>query len=325
MKHSKLTEQFRPKTQSAIFAAGLVGALAISFLPGSITQQLRNSWREALRPGLQALATTAGWASDRWYDFRSIGNTTTRQSAEEIVALSNEVCRLETLLLIARSDRNFPGAGDPSAASRLPSLFVSQAISARVLGRQAQSFLQSRDLLDVGRSHGITSQALVVENSLSSQSPQLVDQGRDAGINSGSLVLEGSRIWGKIVDVGDHTSTVRRVTDAGYRDLVQLATQRSGRLHFAARGLLAGNGTDLCKIDLVEASEPIALGDFVFSADDGVGDAPLLYGRVARLERKPGGANWEIWMEPALTAGSPPVRVAVVQLKINPGRLAAGP
>ena len=148
--------------------------------------------------------------------------------------------------------------------------------------------------------------ALVVENSLASAEPQLLDQGRDAGIAPGGMVLAGARIWGKITAVGPHTSTVQRVTDSGYRDLVQLASQRDGRLHFAARGMLVGHGERLCKVELVEASEPITVGDLVFSADDGVLDVPLLYGRIARLERKPAAGQWEIWMEPALPVSAPP-------------------
>ena len=93
-------------------------------------------------------------------------------------------------------------------------------------------------------------------------------------------MLAGSRVWGKVADVGPHTCTVRRITDAGYRDLVQLATSREGRLHFSARGVLVGAGERLCKIELVETTEPVAVGDLVFTADDGVLQSPLLYGKI---------------------------------------------
>jgi hypothetical protein len=73
---------------------------------------------------------------------------------------------------------------------------------------------------------------------------------------------------------------------------------------------------------MVEATEAVAAGDLVFTADDSVLDVPLLYGRVVKLQRQPGAAHWEIWMEPAMSAGSPPSQVAVLQMEVNPARLA---
>ena len=148
--------------------------------------------------------------------------------------------------------------------------------------------------------------------------PQLLDQGRDASLKPGRLVLAGSRVWGKVADVGPHTCTVRRITDAGYRDLVQLATSREGRLHFSARGVLVGAGRRLCKIELVETTEPVAVGDLVFTADDGVLQSPLLYGKIVKVDRKPADPHWQIWMEPAVNPSAPPARVVRPQNGTQP-------
>jgi cell shape-determining protein MreC len=150
-----------------------------------------------------------------------------------------------------------------------------------------------------------------------------LDEGHDAAVQKGRLVLAGSRVWGKVAEIGLHTSTVQRVTDVGYRDLVQLARKQDDKLRFAGRGILAGRGEALCKIEMVEAAQAVTVGDLVFTVDDGVLDAPLLYGRVARVERKPGAAQWEVWMEPAVDGKSAPARVAVLKMDLNPARLAA--
>ena len=321
MKHSEPRSlQSRLASPGAICAAGLAAAVGMMFLPASIAQSLRNGWREALLPGLQVMNSTADWARDRWCEFRGSG-TAASGNSQQIAALNDRVRQLETQLLLAHSDRDRGDQINAMNAAGPKALLVSQAISARVLGRQAQSFLQTRDILDSGKSRGITSQALVVEDPNSAVAAQILDQGRDSGIAPGNVVLAGTRIWGKIVEVGAHTSAVQRITDNGYRDLVQLATQRNGRLHFAARGVLVGRGEPLCKIELVDTDEAVTVGDLVFAADDGVLDVPLLYGRVARLERKPAALRWEIWMEPALAAAAPPAHVAVLEMKLNPARL----
>jgi cell shape-determining protein MreC len=323
MKHAEPRSlQSRLASPGVFLGGGLAIAVAMIFLPSSLTQSLRDGWREALLPGLQVINSAAAWTGDRWSAFHGPGNVSASKTQQQIAELNNRVHDLQLQLQLAQSNRNSAPLDDSQNTARLPALLVSQAVSARVLGRQAQSFLQAGDVLDVGKSHGITAHALVVENSLASSEPQVLDQGRDAGIAQGSMVLAGARIWGKITEVGPHTSTVQRVTDNGYRDLVQLASPRDGRLHFAASGVLVGHGERLCKVELVETSEPITVGDLVFSADDGVLDVPLLYGRVARLERKSASGHWEIWMEPALPESAPPARVAVLEMKVNPARLA---
>jgi cell shape-determining protein MreC len=168
-------------------------------------------------------------------------------------------------------------------------------------------------------------QALVIDDPNAASIAPILDRGRDAAIAADRLVLAGSRVWGKVAEVGQHTCTVKRTTDAGYRDLVQLATPREDQLQFVARGVLVGQGTLLCKIEQVETTEPIAIGDLAFTVDDGVVDAPLLYGRVVRLGRKPGQAHWEIWLEPAVPAALPPAHVAVLKMELNPTRIAVVP
>jgi cell shape-determining protein MreC len=297
-------------------AAILGSALVLGFASTRIAAGLRSAWREALRPGLEILDTTIAWTDDLRSRLRTGDDANLAEARQQIAELNDRLRRAELQFQLAQSDC----AADLPA--REQSLFTAQTISARVLGQQAQSFLDARQMLDAGRLRGATARSLVIDDLPTAADKPLVDQGRDAAIRADRFVLAGSRVWGKIAEVGQHTSTVMRVTDSGFRDLVQVAAPRNGKLRQLARGVLVGKGEPLCKIELVETGAPVTVGDLVFTADDGVLDAPLLYGRVARLERKPGDAHLEIWMEPAVPANAPPARVAVLTLDLNPARLA---
>ena len=105
----------------------------------------------------------------------------------------------------------------------------------------------------------------------------VIDAGRDLGAEPGRVVLAGRRVWGKLATVGPHTSVVQRITDRGYRDTVQLARRDTGQLahregeqlRLGPRGVLVGSGDPLCQIELVEATEPVSVGDEVCTAADG--------------------------------------------------------
>ena len=67
------------------------------------------------------------------------------------------------------------------------------------------------------------------------------------------------------------------------------------------------------------------MGDWVYASTREVGLwAPLLYGRVERVEQLPGAAHWEIWMRPAVD-GRRVERVAVLRSKANPVQVASEP
>ncbi len=334
-----------PKTALAV---SLVLAAGLMLAPKPLTQWLRDSWRETLLPGQRALQFAAN-AVDRQNTSATGGEFKAADAKAQIAQLNDEIQQLRLALLVTQSiqvdSRNETvlsgdDRGNCPANSPMPPLLLSQTIPARVLGRQAKAFLQAREILDVGRSRGVAADAIVVDSDRrlfvnkstkidpqqtgSAQDAAILDQGRDGELQSGRFVLAGRRVWGKLAEVGRHTSTVQRATDAGYRDLVQVASLSEGKLRFQARGVVVGQGQPLCKIENIETSEPIAAGDLVFTADDGVLDVPLLYGRVVRLERKPGAAHWEIWMEPSVPVNSPPAQVAVLSMDLNPARLASG-
>lgn len=329
------TSPSRLLSPAILLGATVVAASVLAFLPASKTEPLRTAWRESLRPGQQILTNSAAWVREARDKIRGAG---AGDNPQQVAELADAVRRLELELLVERSrgqahhpstfanDAVVPNAEVAQASYETPAqgspLLTAQAIPARVLGSQAKAFLVARDMLDVGKSQAAQRGSLVVDADLSLDATTVVDQGHTAGVNPNRLVLAGRRVWGRVADVGANTSTVQRVNDAGYRDLVQLASPYEGRLHFSARGMLVGSGGRLCKIELVETTQPVIVGDLVFTADDGVLDSPLLYGRVAKLQRQPGAAHWEIWMEPAIAAAAPPSRVSVLRMELNPARIA---
>ena len=333
----------------AMLGAVLAASAAAAPLPPQTIAPVRQGWETMLRPAQSGV--------QRGVDFARAGVDWCRgalASADRLSAAESETARLaeqarqlkaELELVRGRPLSGASGdlATDQSANSSsgpaTDPLFQADAISARVLGRQAQSYLKSRDLLDAGSRAGVFRGALVLDDNADGGSKSadaagnhpdvksalvrrpVIDAGADFGLAADGLVLAGRRVWGKIASVGPYTSVVRRACEPGYRDAVQLGHVDGRRLQLGPRGLLVGTGESLCRVEMVEVSQPVAIGDEVYTCDDGVPHAPLLYGRVVRLERSAGQPHWQIWMEPAVGSDEPR-SVAVLQIDLNPARVA---
>ena len=315
-----------------VLLAVLAAAIALGFSGSRMASSVRSAWREALRPGLQAMNSLDDCIV-RWHEnLLAAPQRDLDEARQQVTALTEQLRERDLQLQLARSDLttnsipSYPndGTNQIGPASILPPLLNCRTISARVLGQQPQSFFARQDLIDLGRSSGISAKSLVIDATSTAIDRTLLDAGSDAALKPDHLVLAGRSIFGKVAEVGQHTSTVLRLSDAGYRDVVQLATARGGRLQFTTRGVLRGTGDPRsCKIELIETSAPVNVGDQVFSVDDGVLDVPLWYGRVIKAERKPAASHWEIWMQPAIATDRPPNQVAVLQMELNPARVAA--
>jgi hypothetical protein len=298
-----------------------LGAILAS-LPAGVADLGRDAWQAALRPAQQAAAIAADDGRELAARFQPPADVARLQ--QRIAELEAVNRRLQAeLQLAARTDRD----AHPSASAdelRSTPLLQTSLLPARVLGWQAQTFLRGLPLVDVGRRHGAADGALVVDGpAATEESPTilLVDQGRDRHIAPGDCVLLGRRVWGKVLRVGPMTSTVQRANDAGFRDLVQLATVDQQRLRFGPQGVLVGVGQPLCRLERIDAAEPVAVGDAVYAADDGARSVPLLYGHIVRAEHMPGEAHWQLWVQLA-TEATMPSRLCVLRTELNPVRLA---
>ncbi len=295
----------------ALLLIALSLAAVMALLPRAWLAPVRGHARMLLSPGQRA-ATGLRRQTQRMSEairahFERAGCLA--EARGELEKLWGENRRLRRELAAARAAASQPGRREEDDPQNW--LLRARCVPARVLGLQARAFLARNHILDVGADDGVEPDALVVDG------PVLIDRGSEAGLKSGQLAVRGTCVWGKIAEVGRHTSTVRAINAAGYRDLVQVAG-RSG-----PQGILEGTGQRLARIRLVEVTEPVAVGDAVYTcAAKGVLSAPLLCGRIARLERSVGAAHWDIWMQPANDSDEPQ-RLAVLQTQFNPSRMAA--
>jgi cell shape-determining protein MreC len=288
----------------AALAAALTLAVVLAILPSAWTCRLRDTAAIGLRPGQRGVRELQAGAS------RLTGRVKAhfRNSAhladveQRLESLARENRRLTAELRTAREQSREPQTDE---ADRL---LLDRCVAARVLGCQARTFLERRGMLDVGSKGGVATGALVLDW------PTVIDRGNDSQLAAGQVVLSGRRVWGKIVEVGPNTSTVRGVSEPGYRDLVKLAG--------GAQGILEGTGEPLARIRLIEVTVPVAEGEAVFSAaGKGVLSAAPLYGKVVRVERPPGAAHWNIWMQP-VAASDDPTQVGVLRMELNSLRVA---
>jgi cell shape-determining protein MreC len=261
----------------------------------------------------------------------------TRDAAQlrlEVDRLKQQVAVLEArerVVLLARPSV-MPETVSASTAAASDPLLRPALVEARVLGPLAQAWLVERRLVDRGSRAGVQDGALVL-----APSRPILDRGRDAELAPDHFVLAGGRVWGRVVRLGQWTSEVRRTTDEGYRDLVTLHSPRNDSQKeprngsiaaalaaTAPRGILEGSGQPLCRVRLIAADEPVAVGDVVLSASaQGFSDGALVYGEVVRAECPPGANHWDVWVRPALDPDEVPDTVAVLRVEFNPARVAS--
>ncbi|MHC4178136.1 MAG: rod shape-determining protein MreC [Planctomycetota bacterium] len=306
LKSTSLRTRLRPPAVS--LAIGVLVSAVLALLPGRWTGSIRGAAATLLRPGQIAASGLRRHGTRATTRIKVHFQTAARlaEAEDELQGLRRDNRRLAAELAAAQSRPPGPAGNPGDDEGRL---LRTRCVPARVLGRQARAFLGRHHLLDVGTRAGIEPDALVVD------CPRLIDRGRDAEIEPGQLLVAGRRVWGKVVEVGRNTSVVRGVTEPGYRDLVQLGDPPG------PQAMLEGTGEPLPRVRLVEVTEPVSIGDAVYTATGkGVLPVPLLCGRIVRLERPVGAAYWDIWMQPAVA--EEPERVAVLRTELNPLRVA---
>lgn len=301
-------------------ACVLFGSLALTQLPTAEVNTAKATVQQALQPGQLAVRHTL----DRCSQFRSMITAVATQGFDvagqerELKRLQDENTRLLAKLnwLAARAEH----AGGSAADETDDHLLRFDTISARVLGSQARRQLARHGLVDVGRSDGVQDESLLlVDETL------LIDRGRLAGVDEEDWLLAGRAVWGRVVHVDEQTSIARRVTDSDYRDVVEIVHRADDQIVRGPRGVLEGRGETLCRIRLVPITAGVAVGDWVYSSTREVGLwAPLLYGRIERIEQPAGAVHWEIWMRPAADVDHVD-RVAVLHSEPHPARMAATP
>jgi cell shape-determining protein MreC len=107
---------------------------------------------------------------------------------------------------------------------------------------------------------------------------------------------------GKIGQVGRWTSTVIPLTDPAFRGRAQLVRSSPRGLVLGAEGVVAGDEQGHCRLQLIPATEPVGVGDDVYTSirESGL-PIPMYYGRVVEAHLPEGATHWEIRVQPAET------------------------
>ncbi len=309
----------RPTMPPVGLAAVLLAALSLLFVPVQRVAALKGTAARLLLPGQRQVAQARDWTLRQVEVLASACKASERQSAlaAELRRLASRNCELEAALALSR-------VGDVAPPPDGMPLLLADLVPARVLGRQARAFLERADLIDRGGDSGLFAGDLAVAGGAAlNEATPLIDRGTDGALAVDDLALAGRRVWGRLSDVGPRTASVRRVTDVGFREVVQLAHWDDARWRATSRGVLEGTGERLARVRMVDTTEPVSVGDYVLATGvHGAVSAPLIYGRIARVDRGAGKTHWDIWIEPAVAPDEPGV-VAVLRLSLNPKRAGA--
>lgn len=288
-------------------AGALALALGLWLLPDELWATWRGRAHDLLVPG-QRLWTLA---LDRLSKAPGADPNHSRGSGAETLAnqlrdwQAREAVWRHELRELARELARRGPAGLPIAVTT-PAL-VGDVVPARRLGWQARGAGVPRELVDLGTAAGVTAGAMVLapaaDDPAGSDPPQ-VDIGTAQGVAAGELVLADRRVWGRLRDVGRQTSTVERVTDPRFRQVVAVASAETGELE-APVALWEGTGAPRARLRGVPVTAAVGAGDLVLAHADSGGGELWWYGTVARAERHPESAEWQLWVEPAAFAAAP--------------------
>jgi cell shape-determining protein MreC len=271
----------------------LLAAMSLNVVPPETLDRIRAVFLDVLRPGQLVLRDVPRWFPATVSPAQATGEP------GQIAALEGRVRELE---LERQQLRDRLAAvetwGRRPRGQKTEPLVVPALVATRWLGEELSLMWRSRGMLAVGGRDGVHENALVVQSEL-----PLVDVGDSHQVAVGNPVFAGRVVVGKIAAVGRQTSTVRRVTDAGYSDRVRVARRTPEGLLLIAEGTLVGEGQPLCRLRHI--TEPVAEGDLVLtSGTDGILPLPMYYGTVTEASLDTAGREWQVIVQPAARAGT---------------------
>jgi len=305
-----MTQQSTTSLPAVILAGA--AACGLCFMTEPVTLPLRNAVRDALRPGqlwLAEMVEDVKRVARQWGggDVPSAQGTTETTAENRFRRLQIRNALLHEQLQRRKSLQRSPHRGDKS-----PPAFSAHLLQARVLGEETSALWRGGFLLDRGQQHGLRERDLVLRDD-----GLLIDVGEDR-VERGFPVYAGRCVLGRIQQVGRWTSTVHRVTDASFRGRAQLIRRTAGGYVFGATGVMEGTGEGRCRLTLIPPSEPVAVGDDVYTlSDGGVFPVPMFYGKVVQTELPENAAHWKILVKPA-AADSRPRSVQILRKRLKP-------
>lgn len=193
-------------------------------------------------------------------------------------------------------------------------LFVADLIEATLLGSELSRNWKSGAIIARGSRQGIEESAWVVKSS-----EPLLDLGHDHNIATADLVLTaGLVVVGKVERVGNWTSTFLPVTHSRFRCRAMVVRQAenstvSQKPTILTQTILAGDGTQTCRLEKISDNVGLRVGDEVYSLeDDGLLNRPLFLGTITKATLPAEDRYWEVqvtpeYLHPAFTTSDPQV------------------
>ena len=312
----------KPSLLLTILLSGI--GTVLLFISGEETDRLKIVIRDALGPGQLLLNDALDYSeqSIRKLRRRPADHTEELDRLRSLLAERehwNRQLQIRNALLRQRlADKEKTGSTPyPVVASE--SLLVPKLLEAIVLGEENATLWRSGKLINKGRADGLLESTLVLED----RNP-LIDQGSDAGLKTGQPVYAGRIVIGRIALVGRLSSTYEPITHPNYRGRARLARKTQEGLVFGASGIIAGRGQPLCRLERVNSTVPVSVGDDVYTdTSDGLFPEPMYYGKVVNVKLQPGSPRWEITVKPAASELNPQT-VQILRKQVNPVRI-AGP
>ncbi len=306
------------QTRRILPAVLIAGAIAVGLFaaPQHATNHARVLMRDALQPGLLALDKSLTqskcvihhWLADGPTDSRAAQTATTEKEPRSLRQLRVENALLQQKLRQAARLGTAPYRARPSAP-----LLIADLLEARVLGQESVGLWRGGWLLNRGRDASLVESDLVLQDDT-----PLVDAGAADRLEPGFPVFAGRTVLGRIRHVGRWSSSLEAITARTFRGHAQLIRKTPNGFVFGATGVIKGTGKPFCRLDMIAATEPVAVGDGVYTiSDGGVFPYPMYYGKVRRASLISGASHWNIDVEPVIGTARPRT-VLVLRRRLNP-------
>jgi len=277
----------------------LLAGVVLAASPEASATRLRSGFRDLLKPGQQATLTAAR-RIENWHQRLETEEQETDALAELQSKLATSQLRERKLIAeLAEAEKKIAQLRDdlkiPYPKTGSAPLVRNDLLDANVLSRETADRLRQRATVDLGERDDVDAAAYVLD----AEQP-LLDQGETTGVAAGQEIYSARNIVGRVDRVGRWTSTFRLITDPEYRAWARLARKTGRGVVWGTAGRLEGDGEGHCRLRSISASEPVTVGDLVYSAGaDGGLPAPMFYGRVIQAELEPGAVEWDVLIEPA--------------------------
>lgn len=283
--------------------------------PAEIGDAIRAAVRDALGPG-QSVASKTPDAIRELCSGRS-AVTASDESAtlrSERDLWRNRFLDLQSRFAARRDSQHSPA---PLASAETEPLIVPDLVEARLLGVERDPLRERMSrLLNRGGTDGIAVDDIVLSDSF-----PLLDIGTDERIEPDMPVVSGGSVLGRIRHCGRWTCTMQPITDPAFRAFVQIIRPTSDKPLAGAEGVLAGDGAGACRMELVDATQPVSVGDFIYGRPVDFDGPPPCYGRITAAELADGAAHWTITVTPTMTVDACQ-RIQIRRELPNPARIA---